>query len=44
MYNFSKNEKVQEPEKKDLPAPQQEQGEGENESIDAEQLSSKVKR
>ena len=37
VYNFSKNEKVQEPEKEDLPAPQQEQGEGENESIDAEQ-------
>ncbi len=37
VYNFSKNEKVQEPQQEDLPAPQQEQGDGENESIDAEQ-------
>ena len=37
VYNFSKNENVQEPKTEDLPAPQQEQGEGENESIDAEQ-------
>ena len=37
VYNFSKQEKVQEPAPQEMPASQQQQGGGDNENIDAEQ-------